>query len=353
MTHSILANLRLSPYIKKSIKRSALALLVSSVIALPAVAAPAISQVQGQLIQGASITIAGNGFSTVDPGLSVKHGIKPLSYRMFGRSPQLQASTAWNQPLWMSRGSSWATPMRPAAMSAPDASIVDYVYVGLGKAYNSYLSPFHGANNNKLYVSWQYLPSESPAHSGGSNKFIRIWDNHSGDDTRISWTQMHMTYTGSNRASWESWSGTVGQWNHMELWVDGEKGEIIASVNGVVAHKIDNFKKIDQGLGLNIGLLGFDPNKAENYKDMLTVIDNLYASTTRARVIISDKPNWKDARRYGEVQILQEWGPSKIIFKLDAGELGLDKLQYLYVVDKNGEANANGFKLCAGCPSAS
>lgn len=330
-------------------KVSVLALALSAFGSASAFGAPTISGISGQLLQGATLTVSGQGFTNADIDLAIKHGNGRSNYSLFGDEPSLLNILDPRRALWMSGGSPWADPLWPALLSAKEDPANNYVYAGIGKTFNSWLAPLNNIGNKRLYVSWQYVPSESPGHSGGSNKFIRVWDNHSGTGTRISWTQMHMTYSGMTRPSWESWSGTPGQWNHMELWVDGVKGEIVASVNGEVAHRVTDFKKRGQGIGLNIGLIGFDPSNSRPYTNMMTVVDKIYAATSRARVMVSDEPKWVDARHTGEVQLLKSWTPSEIRVNLDVSDLGIDKARYLYVVDENGTANAAGFRLCAGC----
>ncbi|MAL99302.1 MAG: hypothetical protein CL583_12740 [Alteromonadaceae bacterium] len=347
-----MTNQYISPANKKTSvfrKVSVLALALSAFGSASAFAVPTISDVSGQLLQGATLTVSGQGFTNADVDLAIKHGNGRSNYSLFGDEPSLLNILDPRRALWMATGSSWADPLWPALLSAKEDPIKNYVYAGIGKTYNSWLAPLNNIRNKRLYVSWQYVPSESPGHSGGSNKFIRVWDNHSGTDTRISWTQMHMTYSGMARPSWERWSGTPGQWNHMELWVDGVKGEIVASVNGEVAHRVTDFKKVDQGLGLNLKLLGFDPSNSRPYTNMMTVVDKIYAATSRARVMVSDEPKWVDARHTGEVQLLKSWTPSEIRVNLDVSDIGVSKARYLYVVDENGTANAAGFRLCAGC----
>src|SRR5690606_17534078 len=88
-----------------------------------------------------------------------------------------------------------------------------------------------------IYVSWWYRPSVSPSSAGGSNKFIRIWDNGSGYGTRISWTQMHLTCeSDKNYVTWGGWTGNVGEWNHHAIYVDLDTGNIKTWANGKLIH---------------------------------------------------------------------------------------------------------------------
>lgn len=316
----------------------------SCLASLSVIAAPVIQSVDGDLLLGSEIKIRGKGFSSDARAFDIKDSSD--SYSMLTLSRTL--SVAGTENLWMTEGSPWASPLRPTAVDDPNRS--GFVYQGKGKTYNQFIRPLDAESNDTLYVSWLYKPSESPGHSGGSNKFIRVWDNSSGADTRISWTGMHMTYSGSEKPSWAGWSGAVNQWNKMELWVDGPSGKIEARINGSVVHNIDNFVKTPNGIGLNIKLLGFDPSSATPYENMITQIDDLYISTTRARVILSEQPNWSDAMLHGEAVLPTSWADSEIVLNLDSNQRDFSKKMYVYVVDKQGLANTVGYELCAMCP---
>tara|TARA_R100000322_G_scaffold162177_1_gene124651 strand:- start:431 stop:1393 length:963 start_codon:yes stop_codon:yes gene_type:complete len=310
-------------------------------------AAPSIDAIEGSLLPGSSVKITGSGFSSELRKIDLKDESDSYSLLTLGKT----LSVAGTDNLWVTEGSPWAKPLLPVPVD--DESRGGFVYQGQGKAYNQYIGPLKDADTKTLYVSWLYKPSESPGHSQGSNKFIRVWDDHSGEGTRISWTGMHMIYsdvTGETRPTWGGWSGKVGEWNRMEIWVDGVGGEIIASINGVAVHNVDDFVKVPNGIGLNIKLLGFDPSVATPYANMITQIDDLYVSTTRARVLLSDEPAWADAKITGDTLIPSSWTDSEVTLKLSTGERALIEKKYLYVVDKDGVANSEGYELCGSCP---
>lgn len=318
--------------------------LAASLSSMYVFAAPAIQAVEGNLLPGSEIKIIGKSFSTAHRVFDLKDSSD--QYSILSLSKMLSASST--DELWMTEGSPWATPLLP--VETDDGNRSGYIYQGRGKTYNQYLRPLDAEKNDTLYVSWLYKPSESPGHSGGSNKFIRVWDNHNGEGTRISWTGMHMTYSGYTKASWAGWSGQVNNWNRMELWVDGPSGRIEAKINGKVVHNVDDFVKVPNGIGLNVKLLGFDPSKADPYADMVTQIDDLYVSTTPARVIISDQPKWSDALIEGEALIPSSWTESEIVLPLNPDNQMLSRKAYVYVVDKDGIANAEGYEICGSCP---
>ncbi|QCF26284.1 hypothetical protein [Hydrocarboniclastica marina] len=240
--------------------------------------------------------------------------------------------------LWEKGGSPWAKPLE----RVQDEVGRQADYQAKGKSFNSFLKPLDDKGSTQLFVSWQLKLSESPGHSKGSNKFIRVWDDTSGKGTRVSWTQMHLTYSGSKKPSWGGWPGKKDEWNQMSLWVDGNKGAIQARVNDTLSHDIHDFIKADTPEGLNVALLGFDPNRSTPYKDMKVEIDELYVSSTPARVVISDESTWAQAQNRQSIQIPILWRESGIRFVYQPAEYLEDK-RFLYVVNKHGEANRNGF----------
>lgn len=232
-----------------------------------------------------------------------------------------------------------------------------------GAGHSSYLGKPKLSDPNavskELYVSWWYRPSIDPRDQGGSNKFIRVWDNEDGKGTRISWTQMHLTCIDSgteNQVSWATWNGDIGKWNHHEFYINLNPGKekIVARVNGKVLHDITNCTKdtaLYKDAPLFVGLIGFDHGSGA-YTTMETSIDDIYIGKLQARVVVSKSPTWSNASA-NEVLPIKSWTNNKI----EAGLISLTSNErvshntYVYVVDENGLVNANGIKLqCPSCP---
>ncbi|MAL97827.1 MAG: hypothetical protein CL583_05170 [Alteromonadaceae bacterium] len=311
-------------------------------------AAPEIQGVEGQLRSGQEITVKGTGFSEVSSLSIVKDSADKALVNDHGRLELTETGlSAWHN----NEHTQWSTPLAPIV----DKSDSGTVYKGVGRSYNQYLGSFPNNSTRSLFVSWDYKPSHHPAHSAGSNKFIRIWDQYSGQETRISWTQMHMIYsdaTGETKPTWGGWPGTPGEWNQMEVWVDSDSGRITASVNGRIVHDVNDFSKVPNGIGLNIRIIGFDPSVGDPYREMETMLDNIYVSTEKARIVISADEEWENAKGNNTVQVPLEWSSTEITFKLDPERLDVEKPHYLYVIDKDGSANSIGYRLCAACPGA-
>jgi hypothetical protein len=310
---------------------------------LPATAAPEISSASGIEGIGFDVTISGSAFGGKNSSFNLSENANQYTY-----TSGYQALSGLSQDsLWGTKGSPWATPL----ITKTEDSTGNHFYFGETKSYNSWIEPLQGQANNSIYVSWFFNPSQSPSAAGGSNKFIRIWDHSSGDYTRISWTQMHMTYEGTPSPSWSNWGGSENTWNHLEIWVDGTEGVIQARTNGKLIHDISDFQKSPIDEGLNIKLIGFDPSIPAGYSALKFMLDDLYVSTSRARVVLSESATWDAARANGKPQLTKSWSNEEISFELQPRTGQRIEELYLFVVDSSGKANSQGFPLCPQCPN--
>lgn len=201
-----------------------------------------------------------------------------------------------------------------------------------------------------IYVSWWLWLSEDPKANGGSNKFIRIWDDPNGKHTRISWTSMHLDASNAE-ISWPETRGNAGEWNKFEIWVSGDDKTIKAWVNNTLIHDINDFAKKDFDKGLNVYLLGWDPSESSKYPDFKFNMSDIYISSTVARVEISNKPNWSDTSAIKETQPIQLWTDKEIQFRFNSGSFDDLAGKYLYIVDSNGDVNSTGHLICTKCPA--
>ncbi|KAG2389155.1 hypothetical protein C9374_014555 [Naegleria lovaniensis] len=225
-----------------------------------------------------------------------------------------------------------------------------------GKGFHSTLGiPQHPAGSvyDRLYVSWWYKPGQSPDSEGGSNKFIRVWDDFNGYGTRISWTHMHLTC--ENGTYWNAWTskGLINEWNHHEFHVDLSQKKVLAYVNGKLHIKATCHKNEKQvGKPLYIQLIGFDHGDLA-YKNMTTSLDDVYIGNSTRRVVISKSSTWNDII-WSETLPVVEWSDRKIVVKFIEGTFknpsllmdSTDKL-YVYVVGENGMPLSNNGTLIA------
>ncbi len=72
--------------------------------------------------------------------------------------------------------------------------------------------------------------------------------------------------------------------------------------------------------------------------------DSLYVDDTWHRVLICPEATW-NIRSNCEVQIPTNWNDSQVTVQVNLGGLDTNKPMYLYVIDRNGVANLNGWML--------
>lgn len=327
-------------------------------------ATPTILAAGGERTHGATMVITGCRFGDDDaPGPRLFDAVdNQPAYE--GLSVGDVVPTDEDAP-WSRNGSPWATEVRLAEEDARPHRAAFYRAAGGSHGGDGFLGWPRALGGTRppadqllLYVSWWYRPSMDPGggEPEGANKFIRIWDNDGAERSYVSWTHMHIGYSGSERTGWRSFTqdGRVGRWNRMEIIVDAERGTVRHYVNGVyqrVSHSsvgefdIDDYEKRPEfaDLGLNVAVLGFD-HGLTSYGAMVTDFGEIYIDTTRARVEIGDAPTWAETR-HREIQLPTAWSDGSIEVTLQEGSLEGLSGRYLYVIDAEGNVNEEGFPL--------
>lgn len=316
-----------------------------------AIAAPKIDRIDGEIWDGNTVTLSGSSFSDAN---SI-----PYLYDRVDNQPDLQnlsdgSIIPEDKGPWTHNTSRWGNRVTISKTGDLRSSKSKAVYFGSVKSYLGWPRSMVNSVNRSLYASWWFNPSVD-TDNGGSNKFVRVWDEPSGEGTRISWTQMHMTYDGTSGKSQTNWGTTQpvpNQWNRMEIFVDSDKNTITTWLNGKPTNNVSDFKKRNSSKGLTIALVGFDPSINENYNNLTFKMSDIYISPNLARVELSDSPTW-DLKNRREVQEIKSWSNNRIQIDLNFLSLSNSSNLYLYVVDINGNVNNSGYALksCNSCPS--
>ena len=307
-------------------------------------AAPIIQGIEGSVSDGETIRVIGEGFSLSDA--ETLFWDKVDNHETIIHKNQVEAGQSL---AWANNGSPWTSPVifdTEQMRNNRKAS-----YGGGVKSYLKWPNAIKDKNLQNIYVSWWFKPNIDPRDNGGSNKIIRIWDNTSGDDTRISWTTMHLQSTDTS-TSWGDWGGKTGEWNRFEIWANSQTGQLKTWVNGTLTHNKTDFKKLPSSYGFNIYLIGFDPSEPERYPGFKFNMSDIYISATIARVEITNSPTWEDQNAIREIQPVQSWSDDEVTFTINSGSFENLSSKYLYVIDKNGIVNSNGYALCSKCPDA-
>jgi hypothetical protein len=317
-------------------------------------AAPVPESVSGAMENGDTLTVEGRNFTVLrEDTISIFDTVdNQEAYSGLGHGTGVPE----NQGLWASNGSPWAEDIiiaRQGDNRHPNSSAS---FEGRRKGYLGVPRAFSDSKNPNLYVSWWFKPNSDPNENDGHNKFIRIWDDLSGDFTRISWTQILLgafeAADGNGAPSYGGWGGDIGKWNRLEIYANSENGTIEAWTNGRIIHSVPDYQKETDGTGLTIKLIGFDPNYGDRYSSLVFRMDDVYVSSSPARVELSSSSTWSNAGKDKELQPYVRWGNNSIDFKLSYGQLDPKANLYLYIVDNNGNVNRNGMSLCPLCPNS-
>jgi len=293
------------------------------------------------------IEILGTGFGSQNPMLLWDNVSDTFSSQGAKSGDVVRTSSS---DVWRENTNQWGTPFTFSVSNDTRTGKSEPFYFGTG--HKNFLgAPNHSKPDrirNEIFVSWWYKPSKSPSSEGGSNKFIRIWDDPNGEGTRISWTQMHLTC--GNSTTWGDWNGRTNEWNHHAIHVNLNNNNVRTWVNGNLIHDGDcNKSSAHQNVPLYVGLIGFD-HGSSSYKTMTTAIDDIYIASSQARVEISSDSKWS-TKMVKEVLPISSWSNSKIVVLPIYGKIKLSNEMYLYVIDDQGRVNSQGIRVdCQQCP---
>ena len=214
-------------------KAFCLAVLVLALSAVEAPAAPSISSVSGIITQGSTITISGSGFGSKSPAAPVLWDTvdNQSAYSSLGDGDDIPVTSdyPWRTNSTYGDKVEYCTSRTMRGQETAHYHWYGKGYLGWPRAMDSHTSN----DNHQFYAYYWWKPAWDPNDLDGT-KFIRVWDDPDGTDTRISWTS-HDMYSfsdeyGMNR-QYAKWSGDGGQWNNMEIWVDSDAHVMKAWVN--------------------------------------------------------------------------------------------------------------------------
>lgn len=160
---------------------------------------------------------------------------------------------------------------------------------------------------------------------------------------------------GVNYGIAKDWIHTINTWNRWEYWIklnttltctmgtdcDGQRTEWIDAQQYFADLKYQWTNNAGRYQEFNLGTMhgqSGSPDVGQAY------FDDLYIATTQARVEIGDAATWNTCN-HREIQIPVSWTDSLIQIKINQGTFPLNIPVYLYVVDSNGNVNANGYQL--------
>lgn len=340
-------------FFRNTLHSTLLFALVVSGFSSNTLAAPNITGITGTFAEGNSIEIRGTGFGT-------KNRAAPLVWdrvdNIAAYSNLQNGSVVPDGPgyVW---GDNTFNAIRYSTTRQHRTPHINAHYHGVGDRVTMEFpevlggadpATIQGTTTGEIYISYYLKLDDDPARAG-SNKVIRVWDDIGGNGTRISWTNMHLIWSGSAEASWVDWGGTVNEWNRLEMFVTANNNYLKTWTNGYLIHTPpSNFSKVANSYGLNVALVGWDHNIGV-YPNMNVDISEIYVDDTRARVEVCDSPTWANCKNR-EVQIPTTWSDTAITVTVNQGLLSAGGNHYFYVIDPQGNVNTNGIAICQVCP---
>lgn len=230
--------------------------------------------------------------------------------------------------------------------------------------------------DRETYISF-WIYHSSSLSSSDNVKTVRFWKAN-GDQTSTftvnsSWVAngpwVAFKYDGygvSTPSYCGSFSGVLsggfvrpvgGEWERVEFYLKQESvpdasddGEywVSQTASGSV-HEYSSGYPIDETCATITSRLRWMTFGYENNTSLSNsvLLDDIYIDNTRARVEICDSATWS-ARTHCEVQPPALWNNGEIQVALNQGSFSTLNDTYIYVVDLDGNANANGWRLLTG-----
>jgi len=228
-------------------------------------------------------------------------------------------------------------------------------YYGVREYLNSRLAMLRYAQSTKsdgeIFSSF-YMRVHSYGSSPSTGK---PWRWYFGDDSSRDNMYLAVNSTGELSTHSES-SGSGGdffgftpnfdQWHRIDVYASHPDRIFRIYVDGKFRdEESDYFDEAvfdPDGHGVQWGYI--DSNEYGNW-----AYDDLYTDYTQARVEICNVASWTDtSSHHCEIQIPTLWTDSSISIVFNQGSFNSGNQAYLYVIDKNGNVNQNGYPITIG-----
>jgi hypothetical protein len=335
-------------------------LLLSSILiffCFDVFAAPSITGVSGTLTDGSSMTITSgaNDFGSKSPAA-------PLKWDDF-ENGTVGETVHHGWTVSSPGGSVVPVYANTQQRTANDVGIINvYTIISGGQwASNIIWSPVHPSDIQKIYISlWKYdiisgrvnykpwrvygdaggtysLPSFNCADFSDQNLTMGVvnvnGDGGGGDNAHRAYGTAHLPASQWYRQEGYIYAGTQG----------GQDGYCWVWVNA-----IEQILYTDATLGDGSTFLAdgsrFDKIYIGHYADatsLETWIDDVYIDITCARVEIGNASTWATCT-HREIQIPSAWAAGELTATVNRGSFGASETVWLYVVDSDGNVNADG-----------
>ncbi len=317
-------------------------------------AAPSVSNVSGTLTHGSSVTITGSGFGAKggsDPN-------KPLIWA------DLESSI---QPTTLGVVTSWgAITNMSLSLAAPQYGLSRQNAVGTFSATQlTHNFEFTRSFTSKVYVyAKRYYEFAQPTNI----KMFRFWSTNDSAWNIVSSTSNGGIILNESCVDPDRFQGIPwlqNQWITEEFLINLGTVASCGSNSGNGSYQwLRNGTQVQSESSLTTGTtLGKNYGRLimlDNFTDIFNPpasgqriwLDDLYADDTWARVMIGNASTFA-ASTVREIQIPSAWSNTSITIAVNQGSFSSLANKYLYIIDANGQVNAQGFLLCSSpCPGA-
>jgi hypothetical protein len=328
-----------------------------------AIAAPAITNVSGAIAEGSSISITGTSFGTKNP-------VAPISWDNF-ENKTVGADVHNTVPI---DGHTWTViKLSPGTDEVRFSNV--RAHSGTKSVKISWLAESINAFGwagkgpySQLYISYWRYQTGTYVQGQHNHKQFYIYGNANvptgsevpqaisfipASDTRWGWMNNQNECDLSASITDVTYDQTRDVWNRWEVWI---KLNTPSVADGVVMKWIDTVLKINRSNYKH----RCDNNPTGQWKDFRlghmwqqtgtpqlkeAWFDDVYLDVTRARVEVCNTPTWA-GRTHCEIQRPTAWSDTSVTVTLNRGSLSNPAVfGYVYVVDADGNANANGYPL--------
>lgn len=202
--------------------------------------------------------------------------------------------------------------------------------------------------------AWYMFPQDfekNIAADGGQTKFMML-DPKPGAKTYF--TARNQLQTNTEDGDLQESHGYItdfspyGQWHRFDIYVDLNNRIHDWYVDGrLLPRKNPLYSKVPPPF-TNLTFLGYQ-FEGNDLNTWMQYADDFYISFTQARIEISASSKWDNTvQLHKELQVPLKWSNSTITFTANRGSFQNGEHAYLYVVDANGNVNAQGYPITIG-----
>jgi len=330
--------------------------------------APMVTNVTGSFSRGGSATIAGSSFGT-------KSSAGPLVWENF-EAGSLNSAIRGTAPAVSNIGGSWTWQATDSGGPVFSNSVVRPNSTKSSK--HDYASTY----SNGLFVNTQ-LPSYffsfwwyyHPVTGWSRNTKPFILSRNTNDDSPNAYIGFGQypgdpgirteVIDGGGAIDPTSWGSTAinsiaNRWIRFDVWLVQSSVNVKDGKFQVFVHNPDSGSPVVLDLQINPAKTRTTSNTwgslfLQTYSSIdggtsqTVYIDDFYLDSTQARVEICDKSTWA-SKTHCEIQIPTSWSASSITFNVNSGSFATLNGAFLYVVDKDGGVNSNGYVIGSSSP---